>query len=590
MSLTLSTSYTEGKSGKKSLVQSPFLLDSNGVFPRDLQSAYDMALYLSSLNPRFINALVTKFSFFITDLTVDSKSLSADEAESFIDNLESVYGIFNLMHELGRSTAIYGNGFVVPYYKFTRHLRFANGQVVSLDHLISSGVSVSFEVDKGNVPQYSIAFDGKTYKADVFFDTPYTGNDGLRFRVVAPQQMHLMHHIISGRTDYVYAFESSLRTGIKDSSERRLFLANDLPREMLMALLRDRDFKYRQDYIYHFKLPTAPGIADNGLGIPPAIEFFRPLFNLQVYRKMDEALGLDYMMPFRIFSPASGTNLQDVLQHHNLASWRSAIKTVIDARRKDKYAMHSLPFPVTYQEFGASGKSLTPKDLIQYTQDDLLNSIGYPVELFNNSLSWQAMPMALRLFESTNLHLHKALQDFCSWVSRLVCRHLRKDYVPVTLRRPTIADNIERRQILMQLMQMQEISRKTGLESLGITDPVDEGIRRADEDTQLERARMRKQEELQREMEAGIYTEDGSGDTSGPGVTPQDLEQQAVALAEQWLAVPSDGQRSQMMQQVRMQDEQLYALAKQRMEEIRNAGASQGRQQTNAMYQEGGPQ
>ena len=71
----------------------------------------------------------------------------------------------------------------------------------------------------------------------------------------------------------------------------------------------------------------------------------------------------------------------------------------------------------------------------------------------------------------------------------------------------------------------------------------------------------------------------------GAGLTPLDIESQAQELAQHWLEIPSDGQRSQAMQATRSGNPQLYALAKQKMEEMRRQGESAGRQQVN----QGGP-
>ena len=76
---------------------------------------------------------------------------------------------------------------------------------------------------------------------------------------------------------------------------------------------------------------------------------------------------------------------------------------------------------------------------------------------------------------------------------------------------------------------------------------------------------------------------------NGPGMTPMDVANDADQLAQYWMTIPSDGERSKAMQAVRAQDENLYALAKTKMEDIRRQGASQGRQQVNAQMQQPQP-
>jgi hypothetical protein len=69
-------------------------------------------------------------------------------------------------------------------------------------------------------------------------------------------------------------------------------------------------------------------------------------------------------------------------------------------------------------------------------------------------------------------------------------------------------------------------------------------------------------------------------------VTPADTSSQADSLATYWLSIPSNGERTQAMNAVRMQNESLYDVAKGRMERMRAQGASQGRDQVGQQAQQ----
>lgn len=572
----------DGSGSLTKVFSDPFLLEADRRVPRNLKSIYDFSLFLAYLNPRFVNAICRKLSFFITDIELKGDELSADESQEFKEKLMYDMGLFALMNQMAVSYAVYGNAYVLAYAPFDRYLKFENGIRADLRALQLRGIPVSFDAKNF---RYKIRFNDKEISAD-FVDIRASKHTNVRFRCVDPARIHLIHNVISCHTQYIYDFEPTVRTQVKNGN---MFILNEIPIDMLRALNGEKDFLFDDGMVFHFKVPAAPGIAESGLGLPPPIEHFRPLYKLQVYRKIDEAIGLDYMLPFRIFSPAAGDNYNDFIKNHDLAVWRQSIKKIIDSRRVDKFAMHSLPFPVTYQEFGAQGKALAPKDVMEWQQNDTLAGAGYPVELFNASLAWQAMPMALRLFESENMIYYHEFNRFVKWASKRVTDIQKTDPVDLTLQRPTIADNIERRNLLLQLQATGEVSRATGLEPLGIADPVGEAKRRMQEDVQIERERVRSEEEFRREVEAGQVGLSAEAESGGAGgVTPQDVNQQAMQLAEQWAAIPDDGQRSIAMQQVRVQDEQLYALAKQKMEEIRSAGASQGRQAAMQSYQQGG--
>lgn len=53
--------------------------------------------------------------------------------------------------------------------------------------------------------------------------------------------------------------------------------------------------------------------------------------------------------------------------------------------------------------------------------------------------------------------------------------------------------------------------------------------------------------------------------------------QEAEDTAQQLLQIQDNGERSKQLQAIKQSDETLYALVKQKMEEMRSQGASEGR-------------
>jgi hypothetical protein len=82
--------------------------------------------------------------------------------------------------------------------------------------------------------------------------------------------------------------------------------------------------------------------------------------------------------------------------------------------------MHVMPFPITYQELGGTGRSLAPMDLIKLYDDKMLSEAGFPVEVFNMSLQTQVLPTAIRAFEATYIHLQRKLSNFVKWVTKSI--------------------------------------------------------------------------------------------------------------------------------------------------------------------------
>lgn len=552
--------------------------------PETLETALDMCLFLYYMNPQYIQATARVVRHFITDFDYPGEDGSKEEQDDLDEFLKHSLQMPGFMNEMGDEWGCYGNGMARIHFPFDRFL---------------------IDDRSGTRTSYALEFFGRQAKYD-FRSMTYTvpdplhagghvrlpfrdqrSRDSARIKMIRlnPRFVTIQHNVLSGSSNYIYRFDPEF---ISDVKKGRLYVVNETPLPMLQAIKNSKDFLFDRDAIFHLKAPTVSGISNAGWGMPGTIANYRNLHQLQVYRKIDEAVGLDYMLPFRLFSPnpqnGSGNSGMDSLIN---SRWSGEIRKIIKNRRVDKFAMHSLPFPVNYQEFGAEGKTLTPKDMMEYQTTAMLDGMGYPQELFKGSLTWMQVPTAMRLFENSFMFLHLGFNSMAGWATRKIRAYLNQPQMDVRLQKPSMADSLERKQLIFQLGAMGEISRETAYSSLGIDDPVAEMRKRLTEDLAIQKNQMKMQTDFQKEVETGSLmapeTPDGSAAGSAPGmssagnITPSDAAGQADQLAQYWLSIPSTGERTQAMNAVRGQNESLYYVAKGKMERMKSQGASQGR-------------
>lgn len=555
--------------------------------PRDLVTALDWCRFLYFLNPQYRQAASRVCRYFITDFDYPEDG-DRKEHDEWDDFLHYDIKLPDALAEMGDEWACYGNGFYRIHLPFDRFLIHPKGGEYPVSMFPSEKVRFDLNSMTYEVPDPKDARGGHQGAKIKLSFRDRVSRDKKRIKLIKidPNYMVIEFSRVSGRSRFIWRFDENI---IADVKRGKLFAVSEMPQPMLLAIKNREDFLFGEDQIFHFKAPTVSNVSLNGWGIPGTLANYRSLFQLQVYRKIDEALGLDYMVPFRLFTPVQEAGQSAIYEQMLSRQWTGAIEEIIRRRRRDKFAMHALPFPVNFQEFGYTGKELTPKDLIEYQTEAMLDGMGFPAELFKGSLQYMQVPTAMRLFENCWIFVHTGFNEFTKWVSRRCRSYLQLPKMEVELQRPAIADTLERKQIMLQLASSGELSRETAYEPFGIDSPIKEIKKRMQEDIGIQKEKQKLDQDFQKEMASGISgptDQQGVQSTQG-GPSPSDIQQQAQDVAQYWMSVPSTGERSKAMQAVKQGNPQLYSLAKQIMEEARNQGASQGRQMVNQQSQQG---
>jgi hypothetical protein len=352
---------------------------------------------------------------------------------------------------------------------------------------------------------------------------------------------------------------------------------------------------------------------------------FRQAWYVQILHRYNEAIALDYVIPFRVITPQPrGGDAQSADPVHtiNLSNFSARVSAMLRARRTDPARWNVLPFPVNYQALGGDASQLAPKDLMDQALDTLLKCIGMPVELFNGTLTLQAAPAALRLFEANWSHLPHNLNKFLTDLSNNIARAMSWEPAGVKLQRVTHADDLNRQMAKLQLMQGQLVSKTTGLKSVGLD--YEEETKRMLEEERIyadEQARMQTEMEQAQQMkdlsQSGEMTQNmgqaGAGATGqppaagggapvpaaggapmGPGQptavdqflmqrqnapniprTPEDMQQQAQLIANQLLSLPEPQKDSELIK-LKRGDATMHALVSSIIDDIRQQARTQG--------------
>lgn len=546
----------------------PFFDIASEYVPSDINQIFELTEFLmTTMAPfRAVSGRVTRY--FLTEIVVEGDE--DEEREKYEKFLTNQLKMLETLGEIGDDYTTYGNVFLSLFLPFDRMLQCPECQTEYHCE------AIDYKFSKGE-------FTGKCKKCgrDVTFNhRDRRSPDVCRAKIIRwnPKRMKIRVHPVSGRTEYYLELDGEFCEKIKSGNH---FYLNDTPWEMIKAAIRPKDnlFKFRDESIFHLKSGSLAGLPIKGWGIPPMLPNFKLAYYIQLLRRYDEAITLDYVVPFRVLFPqAPAGSGQDALSLMNMSTFVGQMQHMVDNHRKQLVDVQVAPFAIGYQMLGGEAKTLSPKDSIKMAFDELFTSMAYPANLYSGDLSLQAAPVALRLFEKEHYHVVSGYNNFIQWTVKLAGRYFRwSEKITAHLRPVTLADDMERRALTMQAAAGQDISKQTAYRPLGI-DYMEEQKRIVQEQQEIQKLQQKAM------ADSSAQQLDGSGgDSSGPGAvvgaTPGDVSEQAKQLAQQLLTqTPATMRRAELIK-IKHSNPTLHALVIQNMDEMRQQAAAMGRAQ-----------
>lgn len=393
-----------------------------------------------------------------------------------------------------------------------------------------------------------------------------------------PKTMKLRTHPISGKTEYFVELDGQFCEKIRTGNP---FYLNDTPWTMIETALRpsDRLFRFNPGSIFHLKTASLAGLPIRGWGLPPLLPNFKLAYYIQLLRRYDEAITLDYVCPFRVLFPQAPANSsQDALSLMNMGAFAAHMKQMVENHRKQLTDVQIAPFAIGYQMLGGEAKTLSPKDSIAQAFDELFTAMSYPADLYKGTLTLQAAPVALRLFEKDWCHLVTGYNEILEWIRAMVGRYFRwSDKIEVSLRPVTLADDLERKALLVQSAAGGDVSKQTAYRPMGI-DYMEEQKRIVEEQQEIQRLQQKAQQEAATQPMDGSGGEDSLMST---GYSPTDIKSQGEEIAKQIITAPA-AQRRNILVQILHSNPTLHAMVMQALDQLRQGAASQGKQMLEA--------
>ncbi len=484
----------------------PFMDMASTAMPDTIEDALRWCEYIMLANGTYRQAIGRVISYFITDVEVSNlgeNKVGREEREKYVNFLDDTLGIKNVLHTVALDYVTYGNSFTTLLMPFRRYLS-------------CKGCGLELPLKKVfNTPEFRFAWRNYEFQASCphchysgswrHIDRRSGEQGELKIKRWNPHEMDVLYDPYSDDAAYIWRIPDDYRQLIRQGHLHHL---ERVSWEVVQAIKHDQNLLFDKDVVYHMKEDPLAGIYARGWGISRVLVNFRQAWYTQILHRFNEAIALDYVVPFRCITPmpkpgSSGPESSDPVHSINMGGFVARVNQMLRARRRDPARWNVLPFGVEYKALGGDATQLAPKELLDQAIDTLLTSIGVPVEFYKGTLSVQAAPAALRLFEANWSHLVHNLNRFIAKLVGRLAEVLSWEPVSAKLVRVTHADDLNRQMAKLQLMMGQQISQTTGLKSVGL-DFVEENQQKLEEERLMAEA----QQETQQEMEQSRQMDD----------------------------------------------------------------------------------
>ena len=498
---------------------------SSTYMPPSVKELFRWCQYLYSSHSEIAPIINKKCSYVITGYNYDTDKEKPKQLWKEV--LEKTIRIRELEYKMLLDYAVYGNAYASIMYPFERYL-----ECRACKHK---------QVAKKSEWEYAeFQFVAKCSKCEVkgiMDPEDKVIRNRARVKVIRwnPQYIDIRYNPLTDASEYIYKIPKWMRQRIENKKLNKV-LVDGTPLEFLKAIKDRKNIKFDDSNIYHFKNPSVSA-EDDAYGMPPLLPVFKDAWLFQTYKRAQEAIALEHVLPLTLLIPQPANNGVSPHMSTDLGEWSRKMMDIVGRWRRDQNSIYTVPFPVSVENVRGDAKSLNVFDELNMIRQQIAGGLDVPQEFIYGGLNWSGSSISLRVLENLFLsmieQLNSFLQDFL--VPKLQM-FLSLPAVKITHKDFKMADDAQQKQIALNLRQTNTVSDRTTLEELGF-DPEQERRRKAEEAVDRDAAvikQMMVQAEaqgraLQTQTEYQIAAQKKQESSAGPGGPP--LEKKGSTLA-----------------------------------------------------------
>jgi len=294
----------------------PFFDVLNHYLPTTLKELFEWFEYAYFSNPVIASALQKFASYPVTEPIVESEDSSV--VQKYLEILEEL-NWKNLLINAGLDLLVYGNAFVVSLAPIVKQAKCHTcGNVSNLKFVKNFKLKEKANFGSGICPKCKAATTFTLYDV-INKDEPVKA---VRWN---PKLITIKRHPLTGECEYYSDVPPELSEGILAND---VFIISRTPEPIIQAVKDRKSIEFINNSIYHLKQGSLSGRYQEW-GVSPLLPVLKHLFLIQVYRKANEAIAFEHILPLRILFPQPVTANSDPAVALNLANFSKFVEQVI---------------------------------------------------------------------------------------------------------------------------------------------------------------------------------------------------------------------------------------------------------------------
>jgi hypothetical protein len=434
----------------------PYFDPSSWYIPPTVKEMFRWCLFLYLTNSTIGPIIRKKASYVVTSLSYESTDPGMKAVYKHI--FEKVLKIrrFEILLLLDHET--YGNAYASILYPFDRFLVCGH---CGYENLIRS---IPWTYD-----QFKFTGKCKNCQANTHMEIKdkFIRNRS-RIKLVRWNPMYIepSKNPTSGRVRYILRIPKWLRQRINDPKLNKVYV-EDTPKVYLDAMSQGNNIELDSENIFHMKYDSI-SMEDDSLGIPPILGVIKDAWLYQTYRKGEEAVALDHMLPLSLISPMPSPGGASPHLDTDLGSWRSKMTNIISSWRRDPNALFPVPFPVQVSQVRGDAQSLSMTQQLDHTRNQIAGGLDFPADIAFGGATWSGGNVSLRVVENLFIERVAGLNDdfLGEWLIPRIRAYFNLGPCIVKHKDFKMADDVQQKQIALSLRTTNTISDRTTLEEL----------------------------------------------------------------------------------------------------------------------------